>query len=100
MTIKITGRRLQQLIDEELRALVNESIDHESASAVATSASKLLKAIAVFKEKATSAAINAVTPHVTELEKVLENMVNTPGAYVEPSKKEPQKVSLKRVKND
>jgi hypothetical protein len=77
---------------------MGESVDHKSISDVVNVASKLLAAVEGFKEKAPPAAINAVTPHLGELEKVLENMVGSPGSYVPTPKKEPKKVSLKAVK--
>jgi hypothetical protein len=99
MTTKINLQQLRRIIKEELSA-VNESVDHKSINSVVSVASKLLAAVEGFKEKAPPAAINAVTPHLSELEKVLENMVSTPGAYVPQPKKEPKKVSLKAVKTD
>lgn len=99
-TPTITARRLRQIIKEELLQQVdlNEQVDHKSINAVVNVASKLLAAVDQFKEKAPPAAINAVTPHLAELEKVLENMVSTPGSYVPVPKKEPKKVSLKPAK--
>lgn len=98
-TPKISLLRLRQLISEEVeKAAVNEQVDHKSIQSVVSVASKLLAAVEGFKEKAPPAAINAVTPHLGELEKVLENMVSTPGSYVPQPKKEPKKVSLKAVK--
>lgn len=96
-TPKIGLLRLRQLINEELKT-VTEQVDHASAAAIVTAASKLLHAIEGFKEKASPAAINAVTPHLGEIEQVLENMVETPGSYVAKPKIEPKKVSLKAVK--
>lgn len=93
---KITLPQLRRLIREELK----EAVDHKSINSVVGVASKLLAAVEQFKEKAPPAAINAVTPHLSELEKVLENMVSSPGSYVPMPKKEPKKVSLKAVKGD
>lgn len=78
---------------EHLKTL-REAVDHKSINSVVTVASKLLAAVEGFKEKAPPAAINAVTPHLGELEKMLENMVSNPGSYVPAPKKEPKKVSL------
>ena len=98
-TLTITRRRLHELIDEEIeRAVVNEFVDHSSISSVTAATSKLLAAIEQFKEKAPPAAINAVTPHLSELERVLENMMTTPGSYVPVAKKEPRKITLSQSK--
>lgn len=101
ITTKISAKRVRKIINEELeRAALNEAVDHKSISAIISVASKLLGAIEGFKEKAPPAAINATTPHLSELEKVLENMVSTPGSYVPQPKKEPKKVTLKAVKGE
>jgi hypothetical protein len=100
-TPKISLLQLRQLIrDEAKRKAVNEAVDHKGINSIVSVASKLLAAVDNFKEKAPPSAINAVTPHLSELEKVLENMVNSPGSYVPLPKKEPKKVSLKAVKGD
>ena len=90
-TSNIDLQRLREMIKEE----INEAVDHKSINGIVSVASKLLAAVEGFKEKAPHAAINAVTPHLGELEKALENMVSNPGSYVQLPKKEPQKVSLK-----
>jgi hypothetical protein len=77
---------------------LREQVDHKGISAVTAAASKLLDAVEGFKEKAPPAAINAVTPHITYLEEILEKMLNTPGSYVMKPKVEPKRVSLKAVK--
>ena len=96
-TPKITDAKLRQMIQEEIRVM-SEQVDHASMSAVAAAASKLLAACESFREKASAHAINAVTPGLSELEKVLENMVSNPGTYVVKPKVEPKKVSLRAVK--
>jgi hypothetical protein len=95
----ITVKKLRRIINEELELKVlKEAIDHKGINNVIGVASKLLSAIETFKEKAPPAAINAVTPHLDELEKVLENMAENPGAYVPRPKPEPKKVTLKAIK--
>lgn len=94
---KININQLRRIIKEELA--LAEAVDHKSINSVVGVASKLLAAVEAFKEKAPPAAINAVTPHLSELEKNLENMVSSPGSYVPQPKKEPKKVSLKAVKS-
>jgi len=86
--------RLREIIKDEL----NEAVDHKSINSIVGVASKLLAALEGFKDKAPPSAINAVTPHLTELAKMLENMVSNPGSYVPQPKKEPQHVSLKATK--
>jgi hypothetical protein len=96
---KITAEELRRIIREELELkALNEAVDHKSINTVIGVASKLLGAIEAFKDKAPPSAINAVTPHLGELEKVLENMAENPGSYVPRPKIEPKKVSLKAVK--
>lgn len=91
----ISFERLHELIDDEIKYLkLGEAVDHKSINSVVGVASKLLASVEAFKAKAPHAAINAVTPHLSELEKVLENMVSSPGSYVPIPKKEPKKVSL------
>lgn len=99
-TAKINLKNLRRLIQEEMAsASVNEAVDHKSINSVVGVASKLLAAVESFKEKAPPAAINAVTPHLSELEKSLENMLASPGSYVPQPKKEPKVVSLKAMKS-
>lgn len=97
-TPRITIDRLREIISEEIGASVNEAVDHKGINSIVSVASKLLAAVEGFKEKAPPAAINAVTPHLSELEKTLENMINTPGSYVPQPKRAAQKVTLKAVK--
>ena len=98
-TPKISLVRLRQIIKDELvQNSVNEVVDHNGIRDIVTIASKLLAAVEDFKEKGSPAAINAVTPHLGEIEKTLENMVSAPGSYVAAPKKEPQMVSLKPAK--
>lgn len=100
-TLRITQQRLRELISEEIeRAVVNEFVDHSSISSVTAATSKLLAAIDGFKEKAPPAALNAVTPHLSELERVLEDMMTTPGSYVPVPKREPRTVTLSQASKD
>lgn len=97
MQAKLKLKDLRRIVNEEL-ALLRERVDHVGINAVVSSASKLLAAIEAFEEAAPSSAINAVTPHLSELATALEDMVSTPGSYVPKPKIEPKKVSLKAVK--
>lgn len=94
---KISSERLRQIIAEEL-SKVTESVDHKSINSIVAVASKLLAAVEAFKDKAPPAAVNALTPHLGQVEKVLENMLSTPAAYVPKVKKEPKIVSLSAKK--
>jgi hypothetical protein len=93
---KISTAKLREMIETELTAL-SEQVDHESIRDVVTAAQKLLSAVETFKASATPAAINSVTPHIDHIEKVLEDMLNTPGSYVA-KQSSYKKVSLKPVK--
>lgn len=93
----ITIDRLQAIIAEEMRYVLSEAVDHESIREVVNGASKLLAAVESFKESASGVMVNAVTPHLSEIEKVLEDMVSTPGSYVEKQKQVVKKVSLRQV---
>lgn len=96
---KIKLNDLRRIIREELTT-VNEAVDHAGIRDVVTGASKLLAAVEAFKTSAPVSVVHAVTPHIDILEKVLEDMVSTPGSYVPKKKLEPKKVSLKAVKSE
>lgn len=99
-TPQINMQKLRQIIKDEIgQKTVKEAVDHKSINSIVTVASKLLAAVEGFKEKAPPSAINAVTPHLGELEKMLEHMVSNPGSFVPQPKKVPQKVSLKASKS-
>ena len=89
---------LRRIINEELTTL-KEQVDHAAIKDVIVGAQKLLAAVEAFKKAAPPSAINACTPHIDSLEKVLEDMLSTPGSYVPKPKVEPKKVSLKPVKD-
>ena len=97
MTQPIKLNDLRRIVNEEL-ALMREQVDHAAIKDVVNGAQKLLAAVEAFKSTAPPSAIHAVTPHIDELERVLENMLSTPGSYVPKKKVEPKKVSLKAVK--
>jgi hypothetical protein len=98
MQAKLKLKDLRQIVKEELSAL-HEQVDHAAIKDVVNGAQKLLAAVEAFKGTAPPSAINAVTPHINELERVLEDMLSTPGSYVPKKKVEPKKVSLKAVKD-
>ena len=91
---QISLPRLKEIIKDEVNRHLKEAVDHDDAASLAMSAAKLLKAIEAFKEKASPAATNAVTPHMAALETALDNIVSAPRSYVAQPKKEPQHVSM------
>lgn len=97
-TPTVSVEKLRQIIAEEIEK-VNEQVDHKTINSIVGVASKLLAAVEAFKEKAPPAAINATTPHLGELERVLENMLSNPAGYVPKIKKEPKVVSLTAKKD-
>lgn len=97
MKSKITIDRLQAIIAEEIKRSVNEAVDHQSIREIVNAASKLLAAVESFNDSASTAMLNAVTPHLDQLGTILEDMVNSPGSYVEKQKNVVKKVSLRPV---
>lgn len=97
-TPKISLKELRQLIQNELNE-AKEQPAHVAKAAVSGAAGDLMDAIDKFKEKATPAAMGAVTPLLDELRKILDHINDAPGAYIAKSKPEPKKVSLKPVKS-
>lgn len=94
---KISATRLREIIIEEITTM-HEQVDHAGIRDVVNGASKLLAAVETFKSSAGSAMVSAVTPQLAQIEKALEDMVSTPGSYVNKPRLEPQKVSLKPAK--
>lgn len=96
---KLNLKDLRKIIKEELlnEAQAKKQALHAAKAALSTAASGLLDAIEKFKEGATPSAMNAMMPHLGEIEKVLDHMTDAPGAYVSVPKAEPQKVTLKAV---
>jgi hypothetical protein len=100
-TPQINLQKLRRIIKDEIKkSSVTEAVDHKGISSIVGVASKLMAAVETFKEKAPPAAINALTPHLGELEKMLEHMVSNPGSFVPTPKKVPQKVTLKATKSE
>jgi len=100
MSNQITLPRLKTIIDEEVDRAMKESVDHASIREVVNGASKLLAAVEAFRDSANGPMISALTPHLDAMARALEDMVSTPGSYVEKKKATPQKVSLRSVKSD
>lgn len=104
MTLRIDQATLRQIVVEELSSLrksrLAEDVDHEGATKVVTSASKLLKALLAFHEKEPTVAMaHSVTPHTDALRQVLEDMISNPSSYVDKAKVEPRIVKLRAVKD-
>lgn len=91
--------RLREIIMEEYSVSVNEQIDHAGAKTVVTAASKLLKGIEAYKKSATGTMQSAIGNALAGIETQLEDMISTPGSYVDKPKPEPKKVTLRAVKD-
>lgn len=89
MTDKIDVSDIRLLIREEI-AGTKAKLNHEEAAQVVATASKLLKALEQFEEKAPNAAKDAMMNRAPEVKATLEDMVTNPGAYV--SKVKPENV--------
>lgn len=99
MRSKLKLDDLRKIVKEELSTL-REGVDHEGATSVVTTAGKFMSAVEAFKSKMSSAQGNATNVHLAALERALEDMIQTPGSYVDKPKIEPKKVSLRAVKSD
>lgn len=99
MNSKITIDRLHAIIAEEFERSVNEAVDYQSIREIVNAASKLLAAVESFNDSASTAMLNAVTPHLDKLAVTLEDMVASPGSYVEKQRNVVKKVSLRPVSN-
>lgn len=107
ISYKISEDRLKEIIAEELQrktklaggseSKLTEDIDHEGAATVSKASSKLLKALASFKEDANGGMQSATTPHLDALVSTLEAMVQNPANYTDKVKVEPKRVKLRRV---
>lgn len=94
--VSITRDRLKQIVVEEYQKLLSEAtIDHASIKDIVAAASKLLTAVEHFRAKASPTMMSSVGVSLDKVEKVLEDMVATPGSYVVVPKKVRQRVSLK-----
>ena len=89
---KITTTRLRQIINEELLKL-HEGDREDQAAAMATAASKLLKAIEAFKSAASAKAKStmdgggsSLEKHLKESEKMLKRIVASPLEHVDGQK--------------
>jgi len=98
MSKQITLPRLRNIIAEELAASMQESVDHASIREVVNGASKLLASVEAFRESANVTMSNSLIPHLDAIALTLEDMVSSPGSYVEKKKAEPQRVSLQPAK--
>lgn len=99
MTQGITRKKVQEIIRQELSRL-HEKVDHEGVQTVVSCAGKLIKAIDDFNESCTPAQKHALAGALSQLNSSLEDMIETPGSYVEKQKVEPKKVSLRAVKTN
>lgn len=97
--LKISKSDVLRIIEEELSSM-HEQVDHESIREVVNAASKLLAAVETFKETASPSMLNAMTPDLDKIANVLEDMVSSPGSYVQKKPTGPRKVSLRPVKDE
>jgi len=91
---KITIQTLRRIILEEIETL-REGTNEDQAAAMASSASKLLKAIESFKEVATAKAKAELGEHIEVSEKLLKRIVASPMQYIDAPKSAVKKVTLK-----
>lgn len=95
---KIGLDRLKKIIREELENLY-EGEDHDSASKIMSSATKLLNAIESFKESA-SEKVKAEMVDLEKVEQILQRVISSPMQYVDTSKPPAKKVSLRPQKTN
>lgn len=99
--MSMSPNKIRKIIREELKKKrLAEEVDHAGIRDVVNGASKLLAAVEAFKGSASPSMIHAVTPHIDAINAVLEDMVNTPGSYVQKVKAEPKVVQLRPVKSE
>ena len=98
--VKISQERLRQIVNEEIKALQTEAVDHEGAKTVVVAASKLLKAAEAFKKDANVAMTNSTTPELDSVVAALERMINNPGSFVDRPVTKPRVVKLRKVDGD
>lgn len=96
---KIALSRIKQIIREELQNL-DEGQDHDSASKIMSSATKLLNAIESFKDDVSERAKGELGTNLDEVENILNRIVSSPMQYVDVAKPQAQKVTLKPTKTD
>ena len=94
---KLTISRLKKIIAEEV-SLLKEGEKEDQAAAMAQNASKLLKAIELFKASASSKALSSadaanttLEKHLLETEKMLKRIVASPMTHVD-GPKQPDEV--------
>lgn len=104
MKNKISKQRFYEILREEISAFqadpqkLTEDVDHATIATVTSEASKLLKAVRHFEDKATDMMKDAVVQMLPGLKQQLENMAQAPGSYVP---RAPRKViKLRATKDD
>lgn len=95
---QISAERVRQIVIEELKLKqLREEVDHAGITNVVKLAGKLLDSIEKFDESASGKMKSATTPQLDQLKRVLEDMVSTPGSYVDVAPREPKIVSLRAM---
>lgn len=94
---KIGIARLKEIIQEEIENMsLQEGADHDTATKIMSSASKLLKAIEAFKDTGSEKLKSEVGESVDNLEKILNRVVASPMQYIDTVKPtKVKKVSLR-----
>lgn len=95
---KIGISRLKKIIREEL-SMIHEGEDHDSASKIMSSATKLLSAIETFKETASEKAKAEMGTNLDGVEQLLNRIVASPMQYVDATKPPTKKITLKPQKS-
>jgi len=91
--------RLQAIIREELASL-KEGTDHDAASKMMSSATKLLKAVETFKETASEKSKSEFGGNLDSIQQTLQRIIASPMQYVDATKPGAvKKVSLKPTKS-
>ena len=100
MKNKITLNRLKTIISEEISMLVNEdSSKSDKVAKLVLNASKLMKALEGFRDNVSDMkAIDAVSPHLDSLLRIMDQMVDHASTYVDDPKVEPKKRVFKLSK--
>lgn len=96
---KIGISRLKKIIREEM-SLLREGEDHDSASKIMSSATKLLSAIETFKDTASEKAKAEMGSNLDGVEQLLNRIVASPMQYVDATKPPAKKITLKAQKPD
>lgn len=89
--MRVTFKEITNIVINELKNQRlfedNNGVDHKQINLIVTTASKLSSAIDDFKSKAPEAIAHSVTQQLSDIKKLLDNMVTNPGSYIVRQKK-------------